>query len=236
MPQSLPALALAAGLAAGMLSSAPAYSADLTALEERWLQAAAPVLSYAQQLKLPIDIVVQPRPRANDVPLAMGYDKGRCKLVLTLRGNPQAESVLDGVPDAQRGELIEAMTAHEVAHCWRHVRGAWNALPAGFGEVGEEHAASSELLAASKAMREARREEAYADLAALAWTRARNPEAYGRVHAWFEAVRKAQPVARSGHDTRLWVALARDGGRFGATGAPFDDAAPLWREGLLQAE
>lgn len=212
------------------------HCAELTALEQRWLQAAAPVMSYSQKLALPIDIVVQPQPRANDVPLAMGFDGGRCKLVLTLRGNPQAETILDGVPDAQRGELIEAMTAHEVAHCWRHVRGAWKALPAGFVEVGEERAASSELLAASKAMRKARREEAYADLAALAWTRQRNPDAYGRVHAWFEAVRKEQPVARSGHDTRLWVELARDASRLSDTGAPFDDAAPLWREGLLQAD
>lgn len=227
-------LAVAALLACASIQSA--HCADLTALEGRWLQAAAPVLSYSQKLALPIDIVVQPQPRANDVPLAMGFDNGRCKLVLTLRGNPQAETILDGVPDAQRGELIEAMTAHEVAHCWRHVRGAWKALPAGFVEVGEERAASGELLAASKAMRESRREEAYADLAALAWTRQRNPDAYGRVHAWFESVRKAQPVARSGHDTRLWVELARDASRLGNTGAPFDDAAPLWREGLLQAE
>jgi len=226
----------AAILAANAFAGASAQSADLTDLEQRWLQAAAPVLSYSQQLALPIDIVVQPRPRANDVPLAMGYDGGRCKLVLTLRGNPQAETILDGVPDARRGELIEAMTAHEVAHCWRHVRGAWNALPAGFVEVGEEAAASRELLAASKAMREARREEAYADLAALAWTRQRNPEAYGRVHAWFEAVRRNQPVARSGHDTRIWVELARDARRLADTGARFDDAAPLWREGLLQDE
>lgn len=227
---------LAAAAFAVPLFAASAHCAELTALEQRWLQAAEPVLAYSQKLDLPIDIVVQPQPRANDVPLAMGYDNGRCKLVMTLRNNPQAESVLDGVPEAQRGELIEAMTAHEVAHCWRHVHGAWNALPAGFVEVGEERAASSALLAASKAMRETRREEAYADLAALAWTRQRNPEAYGRVHAWFEAVRSKQPVARSGHDTRLWVALARDAGRLADTGAPFDDAAPLWREGLLQDE
>jgi len=222
--------------ASALLLGASAHSADLTALEQRWLQAAAPVLSYSQQLKLPIDIVVQPRPRPNDVPLAMGYDGGRCKLVLTLRGNPQAESVLDGVADAQRDVLIEAMAAHEVAHCWRHARGAWNALPAGFVEVGEERAASSALLAASKAMREARREEAYADLAALAWTRQRHPEAYGRVHTWFEAVRRNPAVARSGHDTHLWVELARDAMGFGDSGAPFEDAAPLWRAGLLQAE
>jgi len=225
-------------LTAALLFCTSVQSAELTALEERWLQAAAPLLSYSQTLRLPIDIVVQPQPRANDVPLAMGYDQeqGRCKLVLTLRGNPEAESVFDGVPEEQRGELIEAMTAHEVAHCWRHARGAWNALPAGFVEVGEERAASSALLAASKAMRETRREEAYADLAALAWTRQRHPAAYARVHAWFETVRARQPVARGGHDTRVWVELARNASAFGNAGSPFDDAAPLWRAGLLRAD
>jgi len=29
------------------------------------------------------------------------------------------------------------------------------------------------------------------------------------------------------------VRLARDGSRFGAAGKPFEDVAPLWREGLL---
>ncbi|QNA90185.1 hypothetical protein G4G28_19815 [Massilia sp. Dwa41.01b] len=222
-------------LLAGVLASAAtAQAAELTALEQRWLQAAAPVLSYSRSLALPIDIVVQPQARENDVPLAMGYAGGRCKLVLSLRGNPQAETIPESVPAERRGELIEAMAAHEIAHCWRHARGAWRALPAGFVETGEESADDPELLAASKAMRESRREEAYADLAALAWTRHRNPEAYGRVHGWFETVRRVRPVARGGHDTRVWVELARDGERFGAAAQPFEDAAPLWREGLLK--
>jgi hypothetical protein len=138
------------------------------------------------------------------------------------------------VPAERAGELIEAMAAHEVAHCWRHTQGAWKALPAGFAEVGVETAADAGLLAASKALRESRREEAYADLAALAWTRHRNPDAYGRVHGWLETIRKQHTVARGGHDTRVWVALARDARRIGQTGAPFEDAVPLWREGLLR--
>jgi hypothetical protein len=43
-------------------------------------------------------------------------------------------------------------------------------------------------------------------------------------------------VARGGHDTRVWVRLAADGKRFGAAGRPFEDAAPLWREGLVHDE
>jgi hypothetical protein len=216
-----------------LLAGATARAADLTALETRWLQAAAPVLVYSQNLKLPIDVIVQPQARASDVPLAMGYAGGRCKLVLSLRGNPQAEAVFAGVAEPEQGELIEAMAAHEIAHCWRHANGAWNALPAGFVEVAEETASDGSLLAISRALRESRREEAYADMAALAWTRHSHPEAYGRVHGWLAGVRAGQ-TPRGGHDTRAWVALARDGSRFGSADAPFEDAAPLWKEGLVQ--
>jgi hypothetical protein len=215
-----------------LLAGANAQAADLTALEGRWLQAAAPVLVYSQALKLPIDIIVQPQARATDVPLAMGYDGGRCKMVLSLRGNPQAEAVFAGVPEEEQGALIEAMAAHEIAHCWRHANGAWNALPAGFVEVGEETASDGSLLAIARALRESRREEAYADLAALAWTRHSHPGAYGRVHGWLASVRAGQ-TPRGGHDTLAWVELARDGKGFGRADAPFDDAAHLWREGLL---
>jgi hypothetical protein len=217
-----------------LLFGSVAHCAELTALEQRWLQAASPVLAYSRSLQLPVDVIVQPQARPTDVPLAMGFDRGRCKLVLSLRGNPQAETVLAAVPAERQGELIEAMAAHEVAHCWRHVQGAWKALPAGLSEVGEESAADPRLLAASKSLRESRREEAYADLAALAWTRYRNPAAYGRVHGWLEQVRNAQTAPRGGHDTRAWVALARDPGSIARTGAPFEDAAPLWRQGLLE--
>lgn len=213
--------------------SQAAAAAELTALETRWLLAAEPVLVYSRQIKLPLDIIVQPTPRAGDVPLAMGFADGRCKLVLSLRNNPDAETVLAGVPQAQQAGLIEAMAAHEIAHCWRYAQGAWHALPAGFVEVGEEQADDPALLAASKEMRETRREEGYADLAALAWIQRSRPGEYARVHTWLESLRSHQPVARSGHDTRTWVSLARDGGRFGKADRPFEDAAPLWREGLL---
>ena len=220
-------------LSLALLAGATAQAAELTALETRWLRTASPVLVYSQALKLPIDIIVQPQARATDVPLAMGYANGRCKLVLSLRGNPQAESVFAGIPENEQGELIEAMAAHEIAHCWRHANGAWNALPAGFVEVGEETASDGSLLAISRALRESRREEAYADMAALAWTRYSHPQAYARVHAWLSSVRAGQ-TPRGGHDTRTWVALARDGSCFGRAEAPFEDAAPLWKEGLLQ--
>lgn len=218
-------------------SAAPARAAaSLTAQETRWLSAAGPVLAYSQRLNLPIDIIVQPQARPGDVPLAMGFDGKRCKLVLSMRGNPDADAILDRIPEAGRGLLIEAMTAHEVGHCWRYAQGVWHALPAGFVETGEEFADSDSLLAAAKEMRDSRREEGYADLVALAWTARHHPDAYAEVYGWLAALRGEQPVSRNAHDTRAWVALARDAAAFGHAASPFEDVAALWSKGLLMDE
>ncbi|MEH6436155.1 NUDIX hydrolase [Massilia sp. DD77] len=227
-PLLLAAITLAATL--------PLHAAELTAQEKRWLHAAAPVLNYSQQLKLPVDIIVQPQARPGDVPLAMGFDKGRCKLVFSMRGNPDAESVLKDVPEADQDRLIEAMAAHELAHCWRYAQGAWHALPAGFVEVGDETAQDAALLAASRAMRETRREEGFADLVALAWVQRSHPQDYARVHGWLAKVRGNVAVPRSGHDTRVWVKLAENGAQFSSAATPFEAASLVWREGLLHDE
>jgi hypothetical protein len=221
-----------------LISACASAEPGLTALETRWLRAAAPVLAYSQGLKLPIDIIVQPHASAGDVPLAMGFDGGRCKLVLSMRGNPDAETILEQVPEAERGLLIEAMTAHEVGHCWRYAQGVWHALPAGFVEVGEEHAENDDqlLLAELKAIRESRREEGYADLVALAWTGRRHPQQYAEVYAWLASVRSSQVVARNAHDTRIWLHLATDAGAFDRSANPFDAVRATWSKGLLSDE
>lgn len=217
-------------------AGAACAGASLTGQETRWLRAAAPVLAYAQQLKLPIDIIVQPQARSNDVPMAMGFDGGRCKLVLSMRGNPNAETILDTVPEQERTVLIEAMAAHEVGHCWRYEQGVWHTMPAGFVEAGEEQSDDASLLELSRQLRENRREEGFADLVALAWTFQRHPEQYARVYAWIEALRGAQPVPGSSHDTRAWVRLAKDGAVFRNTASPFAAAGPAWNRGLLGDE
>jgi ADP-ribose pyrophosphatase YjhB (NUDIX family) len=219
-----------------LVANAAQAGAALTELETRWLRAAEPVLVYSQKLKLPLDIIVQPKARPGDVPLAMGFDQGRCKLVLSMRGNPQAETILDKVPEAERAVLIEAMVAHEIGHCWRYVQGDWHALPAGFVEDGEEHADDKQLLVQAKEMRENRREEGFADLVALAWTQRHHPAQYAQVHAWLGALREDVPVAGSGHDTRAWVRLAKDASVFEKTATPFDDVRQAWQRGLLASE
>jgi hypothetical protein len=206
--------------------------AQLTDMETRWLKAAAPVLAYSQRIALPIDIIVQPVTRPNDVPLAMGFMAGRCKLVLSMRGNPDAEKVLDKVPDAQRAVLMEAMAAHEVGHCWRYAQGVWHALPTGFTESGTDQAGEPALLAASTELRNNRREEGFADMVALAWTKRFHPESYEQVYAWLATVRSEHTVAGGGHDTRAWVRLAKDSSVFKQTASPFEDAGLAWSQGL----
>jgi hypothetical protein len=211
-----------------LLTSGLATAAELTEMEIRWLKAGAAVLSYAQQdLKLPVDITVQPQARPNDVPLALGYDNGRCKLVLSMRGNDTAEDILNSVPAAQRPLMIEAMVAHEIGHCWRYAQGAWHALPAGF------EARQPLQQSAADALRETRREEGYADLVALAWIQQRHPEQYASVAAWMRQVRAPSPAVGS-HSTLNWLQLASTGAAF-TPGLPvFEQANLVWRQGLLQ--
>lgn len=212
------------------LAAHGASAAQLTEVETRWLTAGAPVLAYAKQLKLPIDIIVQPKAGPNDVPLAMGFSEGRCKLVFSMRGNPNAESVLENVALEQQAVLIEAMTAHEVGHCWRYAQGSWHALPAGFVEAAHEQFDKPELLALSRQLRETRREEGFSDLVALAWTQQRHPAAYAQVYAWLSSVR--QPLSHSSHNTHAWLKLTSNGAVFSSEQNTFEQARLLWSKGL----
>jgi hypothetical protein len=213
-----------------LIATSLASAAQLTEIETRWLTAGSAVLGYAkQELKLPIDITVQPQAGPNDVPLALGFQDGRCKLVLSMRGNPNAEDILAAVPVAQRPLMIEAMVAHEIGHCWRYAQGIWHVLPAGF----EENTQSQQ---AAQSLRETRREEGFADLVALAWTQQRHPEQYAAVAAWMRQVRSPSPAASSlsSHGTLTWLQLAPTGAAFPRTLPLFEQAGSLWRQGLLR--
>lgn len=210
--------------------AASAGAADLTASEQRWLQAGWPVVLYAKAQKLPLDIIVQPAAKRGEAPLAMGYRRGHCLLVLTMRGNPDTETALAGVEAGLQPAVVEAMFAHEIAHCWRHVKGAWQASGSRAGDPAGAN--GSALADARRRMREAQQEEAYADLVALAWTRERHPVRYAQVHAWLAQYRADQPVSGGHHDTRAWLDLAADPGVFDRGATLFDRAEPVWRAGL----
>lgn len=208
----------------------------LSALEQRWLQLSWPAITYAKAQKLPLDIVVQPQPTPGQAPLAMAYVDGRCKLVLSTRDNPEAESTLEKIPAALLTPVVEAMAAHEVGHCWRYVRGAWFTVPAGFIAARDPVAGlDNATRTAWHEMQQTRREEGFADLVALAWTRRQHPAAYAAVHAWLVSFRDDGGPAGNHHDTLAWVRLATDSARLAEADNPFDEAWPLWQQGLAAA-
>ena len=212
--------------------AAPAQATDLTPLEARWLQGIWPVVLHARQvLALPLDLVVQPQDAPGAAPLALGFVDGRCKLVLSMRGNPEGQRQIDAIAPALLGPTLELMAAHELGHCRRYLDGAWTRVPAGFVAARVPETLSPDLQQAWLAMRTTRREEGYGDLVGLAWTRERHPALYARLHAWLVAERSAALIPGSHHDTLDWLALARDPGSFeGVT--LFEAADKVWQRGL----
>ena len=228
--QSFAAALLLAALA--LLCATPCRSADLTPTETRWLQGAWPVIAYARQSGIPFDIVVQPQPSEGVAPLSMAYINERCTLVLSMRGNPEADATLQRLAPEEPAVVdatLELMAAHELGHCHRYLVGAWFKLPAGFIA---DRAASGDATSTRREQNAAeRREEGYGDLVGLAWTRSRHPALYPRLHAWLMKERETGRVPGSPHDTMAWVGLAADGARFGTDPSLFRQAWGLWQEG-----
>ena len=223
-------LALVATL--GLASSATG-AGGLTATELAWLEAAVPVLDYAGEQGMPLDIVVQPQDSPGETPLGMAFINGRCKLVLSMRGNPEAQAVLDRVDPGLRSVVVEALVAHELGHCWRHLHHLWGTLPANVEVSSDFSRVSPEMAEMIRDMWQTRREEGFADLVGLAWTLLHNPARYPEVHAWFVRLRAVQEVETAAHDTRVWVRLAVDKGAFATQLSIFERVNALWVTGLV---
>ena len=222
-------------LASILLATSACLAADLTELECRWLAGARPVIAFARAEKLPLDIVVQPQPTPGAAPLALAFVEGRCKLVLSMRGNPEAQATLDRLAPALRNLTLELMAAHELAHCRRYVDGAWTALPAGFAAPGVPRGLPADTQAAYLDMQATRREEGFADLAGLAWIQQRHPQHYATLYAWLVRERSKELIAGSHHDTLAWLKLAQDGAVL-AHASIFAAAARLWPAGLADED
>lgn len=207
------------------VTALPGRAADLTPTEARWLRGAWPVIEYAKRAGMPLDIVVQPQDTEGLAPLSMAYVGERCKLVLSMRGNAEAQATLqrlDAGDPAFADAALELMAAHELGHCHRYLVGEWHALPAAF--IGSADRAPEPDAAA-------RREEGYGDLVGLAWTHARHPALYARLHAWLLRERETERVPGAPHDTVAWVALAANEARLGTGASLFQQAYVLWLEG-----
>jgi hypothetical protein len=213
------------------LSAGATRAADLSPTERRWLQGAWPVITYAKEARLPLDIVVQPQPTPGAAPLALAFVDGRCKLVLSMRGNDEAQATLDRVAPELLDVTLELMAAHELGHCRRYLDGAWAAVPAGFAAATAPASLDPALRGAYAQMKVARREEGYGDLVGLAWVQRHHPRHYARLHAWLVAERSQDRIPGSHHDTLAWLTLARDG-VLRSGGSVFAEAAAMWTAGL----
>ena len=208
--------------------------ATLLPVEQRWLQAIAPVLNFARATGFPLDIIVQPQALPGHTPLAMAFVDGRCKLVLSMRGNAVAQETLDAVPPDLLEAALELMAAHELGHCERYLAGEFAHPPAGFQATEPSVGPAANVLRDQAWSQALRREEAYADLVGLAWTRHRHPQRYARLHAWLVAERSSDPVLGGSHDTLAWLRLAHDGSVL-ADPSMFSNATRVWALGLQQA-
>ncbi len=218
------------GFIMALLVAGSAFAADLSATEKRWLRGAWPVVDHARQVGLPLDIVVQPQATPGAAPLALGFVDGRCKLVLSMRGNPEAQATLDRIAPERLDLTLELMAAHELGHCQRYLDGAWRGLPAGFA-VSAPDDLDADLRAAYADMQAVRREEGYGDLVGLAWIQQRHPQHYAALHAWLVAERSQDRIPGSHHDTLAWLRLAAHGEAL-AQPSIFAAATALWTAGL----
>jgi hypothetical protein len=213
------------------LSGAPTCrAAELTVTETRWLQGVWPVVEFARKTGLPLDIVVQPQPTPGAAPLAMAFIGGRCKLVLSMRGNSEAAATIERIEPDLLDATFELMAAHELGHCRRYLDGAWHGWPSGFAA----HAAAlrdAGSTDASVPLSAARLEEAYGDLVGLAWAQRHHPRLYRRLWAWLVAERSNDMVAGADHDTLAWVRLATPDSALLSVSI-FDWATSRWAAGL----
>ncbi len=218
------------GLLLGALTAVAQAAGGLTAEEKRWLEGVWPVLLFARDSGLPLDVVVQPQAAPDLPPIAMAYIGGRCKFVFSMRGNPEVQATLARIEPELLDATLELMAAHELAHCRRHVGGAWHALP-----DGHTRPVSTVMNLQQRARHEVRqavrREEAYADLVGLAWIHLHHRPLYARLHAWLMAERALLQDPGGPHDTLAWARLAADGDSW-AGPAIFDAALVLWAQGL----
>jgi hypothetical protein len=219
---------------AGLFALPVCLASELTPTEMRWLRGALPVIAFVRNENLPLDIVVQPQDTPGAAPLALAFVNGRCKLVLSMRGNAEAQATLERIEPDILDVTLELMAAHELGHCRRYLDGAWYGLPAGFNSTAPEEL-SPDLRTAYVNMKATRREEGYGDLVGLAWTQQQHPHLYAKLHSWLVTERSRDLLPGSHHDTLAWVQLAQDGGSLAGTSI-FAAAARLWAVGLAVEE
>ena len=219
------AVALGCAAATAIAPSPALAGSGLIDVERRWIADGGAVLADARRQGLPLDVVVQPQPNRGEPPVALAWIAGRCKLVLTMRARDGDDrAVADPAPSSP---TVLATFAHELGHCERHARGAWQVGPSGFSAPASAPAGGPG--AVDPGIARARLEEGFADLYALGWIADHARAHYAAVHAWLvkERADPAHPGAE--HDTGAWMAAAADPSTaFAGPGSLYERVERLW--------
>lgn len=163
-----------------------------------WVAAAKVVQRDAFFQALPVKVTVPSKP-VKDSPTSVRLNEdGSCTLMLQHRNNPHADAMAELAPAPVRSVFLQAIVAHEFAHCWRQ-----QDSPERMAEViALLERAQKEPALAESALHAKNQEEIFSDVAALAWVEKRYPEEYPQVLQTFVKLRADSRFTAQVHDTR----------------------------------
>ena len=175
------------------------------AAAQDWEQVAAGMLQRPEFETLPLQILPPRGQSLGGSPVEMQFQSGQCLLKLRTRGNPVAEWLLAQALPEDRTLWMQTVLVHEIAHCWRWQQG---------------HDPSLQAPA---------QEEAFADVAALAWVAGVAPQRFEAMLQAFLRLRSDQRLSFGHHDTRAALRQVQ------RQGVATDRPAFLSASALLQA-
>lgn len=163
-----------------------------------WAVAAKTVIRDEVFNKLPVKVALLKR-KVTESPTSLRiHENGTCTLMLQHRVNKDTQAMAELAPIAVRPVFLQAIVAHELAHCWRQ-----QDAPERMSEVFQLlERASREPALAGLALQARNQEEIFADVAALAWVERRHPSAYAEVLETFVRLRSDARFTAEVHNTR----------------------------------
>jgi len=176
---------LAAGLALALgQGSARAHEA-LTAWERKWHHAVEQVRALPAFDGVPLQVRYRHAKEGDPLLRTRINAAGLCEMVVSAQGHPQAEGARHIAPLHQQ-VLQQALVFHELSACWR-----WHKDPAQYeGHLARLKVAAPNTELSARAQQWYAKEEAFSDVATLAWVEETHPRAYPSIFAWWQAMRQ----------------------------------------------
>lgn len=171
-----------------------------------WEPVAAAMLQRPEFEALPLQLRTAQGQSLGGAPIEVQIQTGLCVLHLRTRGHPATAWLLALALPQDRTLWMQAILVHEIAHCWR-----W-----------QEDASALQQITP----RQHQREEAFADVVALAWVQRVAPARFDALLDTFQRLRSDLRLSTGAHDTRLALERVRRAG-FTSGVPPFQAAGLL---------